>query len=475
MSENIVETSGAAESKNAAELTELNRAAELNNAAESNDPAELKAQILDLVRRYHKVGHKRKAFEPGKSRVPYSGRIYDEREMVNLVDSSLDYWLTAGPYADKFERKMRQFFDSKDFVLVNSGSSANLVMMTTLCAPELKQLLRASDLSPLEAGDEVITPAVTFPTTLAPIIQNRLTPVFVDCEVGTYNINPHLIEEAIGEKTRAIFVPHTVGNPCDMETIMDVAERHRLWVLEDGCDALGATFNDRLVGTFGAMSSLSFYPAHHITMGEGGGVAVNHPRLKKVARSIRDWGRDCWCDPGQSNTCGKRFDWQLGELPDGYDHKYMYSNIGYNLKVTDMQAAIGLAQTEKIAEVVAARRKNFWSLFEGLKPLEDKLILPKIDPRANPSPFGFPVTVREGIDRTRLVQHLEDANIETRLVFGGNILRQPGFMNIERRIHANLDESDTIMRSTLFVGVYPWLTEEMIGYMVETFTKFFSK
>lgn len=439
------------------------------------DAEELKRQILDLVRQYHAVGHKRKAFEPGKSRVPYSGRIYDDHEMVNLVDSSLDYWLTAGPYAEKFERTMQEFYDSKDFVLVNSGSSANLLMIATLCAEEIGGFLKSSPLQPMKPGDEVITPAVTFPTTLAPIIQNGLVPVFVDCEVGTYNIDPSLIEDAIGERTRAIFIPHTVGNPCDMATIMEVANRRNLWVLEDGCDALGATFDGQLVGTFGAMSSLSFYPAHHITMGEGGGVVVNNPRLKKTCTSIRDWGRDCWCGPGQSNTCNKRFSYQLGELPHGYDHKYIYSNIGYNLKVTDMQAAIGLAQFDKIDFVVESRRRNFARLMDGLKPLEDQIILPRIDPRANPSPFGFPVTVREGIDRGALVRHLENANIETRLVFGGNILRQPGFLNIERRIASSMEQSDMIMRSTLFVGVYPWLTDEMIGYMIETFTDFFRR
>jgi len=435
--------------------------------------AELKTQILEMVRRYYRLAHQRKPFEPGKTRITYSGRVYDEQEMLNLVDSALDFWLTAGPYADKFERKMCQFFNSRDFILVNSGSSANLLMVATLCSTELRRYLRPIDLPPLQPGDEVITPVVTFPTTLAPITQNRLVPVFVDCEVGTYNVNPELIEDAIGPKTRAIFVPHTVGNPCDMGIIMDVARRHDLWVLEDGCDALGATFDEQLVGTFGAMSSLSFYPAHHITMGEGGGVVVNHPRLKKTARSIRDWGRDCWCDSGKFNTCGKRFGWQLGELPLGYDHKYIYSNVGYNLKVTDLQAAIGLAQTKKIGQFVQSRRHNFWRLYEGLKPLEDYLILPKIDPRANPSPFGFPITVREGIDRNQLIQHLEAANIETRLVFGGNILRQPGFMHIERRVPGSLEQSDVIMRDTLFVGVYPGLTEEMIDYVVEQFYLFF--
>jgi CDP-4-dehydro-6-deoxyglucose reductase, E1 len=392
----------------------------------------LKHQILDLVRRYYAVAHQRPEFEPGRTRVSYSGRVFDEREMVLLADSALDFWLTSGPYADKFERRMRQFFDCRDFLLVNSGSSANLLMLSTLCAPDLVNNLRGEGPGPLQPGDEVITPAVTFPTTVAPIIQNRLVPVFVDCEVGTYNINPGLIEAAIGPRTKAIFVPHTVGNPCNMEIIPEIARRRNLWLLEDGCDALGATFSGQLAGTFGAMSSLSFYPAHHITMGEGGGVAINAFGLQKTAKSVRDWGRDCWCDPGKSDTCGKRFEWQLGELPCGYDHKYIYSNIGYNLKVTDMQAAIGLAQADRIDEFVEARRRNFRHLQKGLKDWQEYLILPKIDPRANPSPFGFPITVREGVDRGKLVRHLENAQIETRLVFGGNIVRQPGFLNIER-------------------------------------------
>lgn len=434
--------------------------------------SELKDHILEMVRHYFQIAHQRKPFEPGKTRIPYSGRVYDEREMLNLIDSALDFWLTAGPYADNFEHKMRQFFQSGDFILVNSGSSANLIMVATLCSPTLRDHLRPTDYPPIQAGDEVITPAVTFPTTLAPIIQNRLVPVFVDCEVGTYNVNPGLIEDAIGPKTRAIFIPHMVGNPCDMSVIMDVARRRDLWVLEDCCDALGATFDEQLVGTFGAMSSLSFYPAHHITMGEGGGVVVNHPCLKKTVRSIRDWGRDCWCDPGKSDSCGKRFGWQLGELPPGYDHKYIYSNIGYNLKVTDLQAAIGLAQTEKIEQFVQARCRNFWHIYEGLKSLENYLILPKIDPRANASPFCFPITVREGVSRNQLVQYLEAANIETRLVFGGNILRQPGFMNIERRVPGTLEQSDIIMRNTLFFGVYPGLTIEMIEYLLEVLHTF---
>jgi CDP-4-dehydro-6-deoxyglucose reductase, E1 len=308
---------------------------------------------------------------------------------------------------------------------------------------------------------------------VAPIVQNRLVPVFVDCEIGTYNIDSRLVEEAIGPRTRAIFVPHTVGNPCDMEVLSEIARRRNLWLLEDCCDALGASFNGQLAGTFGQMASLSFYPAHHMTMGEGGGVAVNGFGLQKAARSVRDWGRDCWCDPGKSNTCSTRFDWQAGELPFGYDHKYIYSNVGYNLKVTDLQAAIGLAQTEKLESFIAARRANFQRLYQGLRPFEEYLILPKTDPRANPSPFAFPITVRPGIERTRLVRHLEDALIETRLVFGGNIVRQPGFLNIEKRVHGSLEASDTVMRDTFFIGVYPGLTNEMIDYVLETFAAFF--
>ena len=439
-----------------------------------SDAAAIRAQILELTAEYYASVHAPKPFVPGQSRVHYSGRVFDEQEVIALVGSSLDFWLTFGPYGNEFEQKMKRHFGARDFVLVNSGSSANLLMIATLCAEELDQYLRPDDKPRLRAGDEVITPAVTFPTTLAPIVQHQLFPVFVDCEVGTYNINPALLEDAIGPRTRAIFIPHTVGNPCDMATILDVAQRHHLWVLEDSCDALGATFDNRAVGTFGDMASLSFYPAHQMTMGEGGGVVVNMPRLPKTCRSIREWGRDCWCDPGKSNTCGKRFDWTLGELPTGYDHKYIYSNIGYNLKPTDMQAAIGLAQFAKLPGFVAARRRNFQRLYEQLTPLQDFLILPKIDSRAQPSPFGFPITLRDGIDRRKIIERLEAANIETRLVFGGNILRQPGFRNIPRRIHGDLSQSDVIMRQTFFVGVYPGLSDEAIDYVAAQITACFA-
>ncbi len=429
---------------------------------------ELKRHILALVEDYYREAHQKAPFVPGKTKITYSGRVYDEREMVNLVSSSLDFWLTAGPYARKLEAGLRLFFGSQEFALVNSGSSANLLMVATLCARGLE-----GPLAPLKPGDEVLTPAVTFPTTLTPILHNGLVPLFVDCEMGTYNLDPALVEDAVGPRTRAILVPHTLGIPADMATVLDVAQRHRLWVLEDCCDALGATFDGHLVGTFGAMASVSFYPAHQMTMGEGGGVSVNEPSLAKTLVSLRDWGRDCWCEPGRSNTCGKRFDWQMGQLPRGYDHKYVYSNLGYNLKVTDMQAAIGLAQLEKLPEFVARRRHNFARMFEGLRTLEDRIVLPRIHPLSHPSPFGFPMTLRQTGLRRELIRHLEAAHIETRLVFGGNILRQPGFQDIPHRVHGGLDESDRIMNDTLFVGVYPGLTDEMVDYVVECVHVFF--
>jgi CDP-6-deoxy-D-xylo-4-hexulose-3-dehydrase len=434
---------------------------------------QLKAEILDLVREYYSVAHAPGEFHPGKSRVNYAGRVFNDEEMVNLVDSSLDFWLTAGPYCQKFESKLSEYFGARKSLLVNSGSSANLLMVATLCSQSGSAYLKDSDLPPLSDGDEVITPAVTFPTTLAPLVQHRLVPVFVDCELGKYNINPQLIEDAIGPKTRAIFIPHTLGNPCDMKTIMRIARERNLWVLEDGCDAFGSKYNGQLVGTFGALSSISFYPAHHITMGEGGAVVVNHPRLQKVAESLRDWGRDCWCAPGVSNTCGKRFGWQLGELPPGYDHKYIYSSIGYNLKATDMQAAIGLAQMDKLEVFTEARKINFKFLYEHLKPLENHLLLPVHEAESDPSPFGFPITVRDGVKRPDLISHLESANIETRLLFGGNILRQPAFRNIPHRVFGELTNSDVVMNDSFFIGVYPKLTKPMLEYVVETFFSFF--
>ena len=353
----------------------------------------------------------------------------------------------------------------RDVILVNSGSSANLVALTSLLSEMLPE--------PLRPGDEVITPAATFPTTLAPIVQNSLLPVFVDCEIGTYNADLDQVEAAISPRTRAIVLPHTLGNVFDLDRVAALCKKHALYLVEDTCDALGSKWDGKLVGTFGDFASMSFYPAHHITMGEGGAVATNKALQARVARSVRDWGRDCWCAPGVSNTCNKRFDWQLGDLPRGYDHKYIYSNIGYNLKPTDLQAAIGLAQMEKLPGFIARRKRNFQRLYEGLKDLPD-LILPRWDSRADVSWFAFPITVRPevGFARKDLVAHLEASKIETRMIFAGNLLRQPAYRKIQRRVVGELKNTDLVMTNTFFVGVYPGLTDPMLDFMVERFHAF---
>lgn len=427
----------------------------------------LRLLITSTIPLFYDFYHKPKPFIAGKTKINYSGRVYNEEELINLVNSSLDFWLTAGPYAKKLEKKFREFFNAKAFYLVNSGSSANLIMVSSLKSQKLK--------NPLRQGDEIITPAVTFPTTLTPILQNGFIPVFIDCEIGTYNIIPELLEEAIGPKTRAVFIPHTLGNPVNMDVVMEVTKKYNLYLLEDACDALGAEWDGNLIGTFGNMASLSFYPAHHITMGEGGGVVINDSKFVKIALSIRDWGRNCWCEPGKSNTCGKRFSGQYGKLPFGYDHKYVYSHSGYNLKVTDMQAAIGLVQFEKLSQFIETRRRNFAFYYENLEDLQDRIILPKWEKKANPSWFGFPVTVREGIDAKKVVERLEDTGIETRKVFAGNILKQPGFLDIPHRIVGNLKNTDKIMMRTFFIGVYAGLTKEMKENIVETIRKVFKE
>jgi CDP-6-deoxy-D-xylo-4-hexulose-3-dehydrase len=433
----------------------------------SDDAAALRERILALVREYAAVAHAPRPFVPGESRVPYAGRVYDARELTSLVGASLDFWLTAGPEAERFEKAMRSLFRAVAFLLVNSGSSANLVMLSALTSSMVER--------PLRPGDEVVTPAVTFPTTLTPIVQNGLVPVFVDCEVGTYNADPKALEAAIGPRTRALMLPHTLGNPFDLATAARLAREHDLYLLEDCCDALGSTFDGRRVGTFGHMASLSFYPAHHMTTGEGGGVVINRGGLVRAAESMRDWGRDCWCPPGQANTCGKRYQWQLGDLPAGYDHKYIYSNLGYNLKATDLQAAIGMAQLEKLPDFCARRRENFRRLYDGLRRWEDRLILPRWLPQADPAWFGFPLTVRDGVSRLDLVRFLDDRKIETRMIFAGNVLRQPGFRGIPHRVVGDLASSDTVMNDTFFLGVYPGLTAPMIDYVVESVAAFFAR
>jgi CDP-6-deoxy-D-xylo-4-hexulose-3-dehydrase len=427
----------------------------------------LKQEILEKTRAYYDLAHERPPFVPGRSRVMYSGRTYGAEELVNVVDAGLDFWLTLGPYGDLFERQLAEYVGCRHTALVNSGSSANLTCVMSLMSPQLPR--------PLRPGDEVITPAVTFPTTLAPIVQCGLVPVFVDCELGTYNVDPALLEGAISPRTRAMMIPHTLGNPFALDVVTDLAREHDLYVIEDSCDALGATWDGQRVGTFGDLASLSFYPAHQMTMGEGGAVLVNKARYQRIVRSVRDWGRDCWCAPGENNTCGKRFGWQLGDLPAGYDHKYVYSHIGLNLKPTDLQAAIGVAQLQRVPGFVDARRRNFATLYAGLEQFADRLLLPVTDPRAEASWFGFPITVKEGVSRQSLVRWLETGNIETRTVFGGNILRQPGYREIEHRVFGSLERSDRIMEDTFFVGVHPGLTDEMLDYVLERFASFFAR
>jgi CDP-6-deoxy-D-xylo-4-hexulose-3-dehydrase len=425
----------------------------------------LKGEILEKTREYYRVAHNRAPFVPFASRVGYAGRVYGDEELANVVDAGLDFWLTLGPWGDRFEHMLKTRLGAKDVALVNSGSSANLTAVTTLMAPQLEDRMRP--------GDEVITPAATFPTTVAPLLQNHLVPVLVDCELGTYNMNAALVEDAISPRTRAIMLPHTLGNPTGLGAIADVAARHHLFLIEDGCDALGSLYDGRPVGTFGDLSTISFYPAHHITMGEGGAVVSNKNRYNRIIRSIRDWGRDCWCAPGESNTCGKRFGWDLGCLPAGYDHKYTYTNVGYNLKPTDLQAAIGVAQLQRLDDFVKTRRQNFDHLYRGLTPYQDRLVLPSWDERSVPAWFGFPITVREGISRRRLVQWLEDSNIETRDLFGGHILKQPGYMDANVRVHGELTQTERVLTDTFFVGVYPGLDHSMIEFVVSRFEAFF--
>lgn len=420
----------------------------------------IREQILQLTREFVA---ERWGNSPGtapEGLMPVSGRVWDASEVTSLVDASLDFWLTAGRFAQRFESEFAAWFGQRRCLLVNSGSSANLVAVSGLRSPRLGD--RA-----LQAGDEVITCASGFPTTINPIIQNGLKPVFLDAHIPTYNMSTEHLEEAIGPRTRAIVLAHTLGNPFDLDTVTAVAKKHDLFLIEDTCDAVGATYDGQLVGTFGDIATVSFYPAHHITMGEGGAVLCQSPVLARVLESIRDWGRDCWCPPGESNTCGKRFEWQLGELPAGYDHKYIYSHIGYNLKATDMQAAVGVAQLEKLDEFVGIRRANFELLHGALSPLEHKLILPEWSPRAEPSWFGYPITVRDGVDRSALVRFLEENGVATRQLFAGNIVRQPSFRSVDYRVVGSLDGADQIMRDTFWVGVYPGLTGDHIQRTAE--------
>ena len=428
------------------------------------DPRE---EIIELVRKYYAEKFGSKKFDPDTDLIHYAGRVFDEQELVNLVDASLDFFLTASRYAEQFENRFAEYLGLSNAILVNSGSSANLIALSALTSPKLGERR-------LKPGDEVITVAAGFPTTLAPIIQNQLIPVFVDVNPGDYTAIPERLDQAISPKTRAIFMAHTLGVPFNLDIAMELAKHHNLWLIEDNCDALGSRYHGKLTGTFGHLASMSFYPAHHITMGEGGCVVTDDGELAHIARSFRDWGRDCYCSGGESNTCGKRFSQQFGSLPAGYDHKYVYSHIGYNLKVTDMQAAIGCAQLDKLESFTARRRENHKRLQEIMKPYEDRLLLPAALENSDPSWFCYVITVRPdaGFTRNELTRFLEENRIETRNLFSGNLLRHPAFENIQHRVVGDLKNTDLIMNNSFFIGVYPGIDELQLEKIADIFGRF---
>jgi CDP-4-dehydro-6-deoxyglucose reductase, E1 len=451
-------------------MNDIPGASQLQALAEQSDEAQLRHLILDLVGEYARRHHAPQTFVAGESPVPVSGKVYGAEDMQALVDSSLDFWLTTGRFNAAFEEKLAARIGVQHALTTNSGSSANLLALSSLCS----HYLRGDALKP---GDEVITVATGFPTTVNPALQYGLVPVFVDVDIPTYNIKPDAIEAAVSDRTRAIMIAHTLGNPFDLGEVMRVAEKYDLWVVEDCCDALGATYGGQNVGTFGDIGTLSFYPAHHVTMGEGGAVFTDKPRLKRVIESMRDWGRDCWCAPGMDNTCGKRFCRKLGDLPMGYDHKYTYSHCGYNLKITDMQAAVGLAQLDRLEGFITARRRNFDLLTELLKPFEEAFILPEATPDSEPSWFGYPITIRQSAPFTRdkLVQHLDAHRVGTRLLFGGNLIRQPYMRGRNYRVVGSLDNANFVTESTFWIGLYPGLGELHLEYVAETVEGFLRK
>ena len=433
---------------------------------------QLRRQILDLTAEYVAEAFPAKEFKPGLSPVPVSGKVIDAADIGSVVDSALDNWFTTGHFAEEFERKLARFVGVRCASLVNSGSSANLLAISALTSPKLGDRR-------LKPGDEVITVAAGFPTTVNPILQNRLVPVFVDVTLPTYEIDVSQLEAALSDRTRAVMIAHTLGNVFDLDAVTAFTRKHDLWLIEDCCDALGSTWlgstgKARKVGTFGDIATVSFYPAHHITLGEGGAVLTDKPNLQVLIESFRDWGRDCWCHTGKENTCGKRFDWQLGSLPCGYDHKYTYSHIGYNLKATDMQAALGVSQIEKLPNFIERRKANLRYLHAALKPLADCLLLPEATPGSDPAWFGFPIAVRQDAPFTRqdLIAALEAKKIATRLLFAGNLLRQPAYQDCEYRAIGNLPNTDFVMNNVFWLGVYPGLTTEMLDFVAETILSF---
>jgi CDP-6-deoxy-D-xylo-4-hexulose-3-dehydrase len=433
-----------------------------------DDIFKIKNEILSLVNDYSDINFKQKDFVPGLSEVPVSGKVIGSLELKNMVEASLDGWLTTGRFNEQFEKKLANFLEIKCLLTVNSGSSANLIAFSTLTSPKLKE--RA-----IQKGDEVISVAAGFPTTVNPIIQFGAIPVFIDIKIPTYNVDESLVEEAITKKTKAIMLAHTLGNPFNVKKIKEICEKYNLWLIEDSCDALGSKFNNQNVGTFGDLATLSFYPAHHITMGEGGAVFTNSKKLERIAESFRDWGRDCYCEPGKDNTCKKRFDWQLGDLPFGYDHKYTYSHSGYNMKITDMQAACGLAQLDRLEGFIKKRKENFNFLYKSIKALEEFLILPEPEKNSDPSWFGFPLTLKKNnkYNRNDLIKYLNENKIGTRLLFSGNLIKQPYMKNINFKVHGNLKNTDLIMENTLWIGLYPGLSKEQLQYSVLKIKDFF--
>jgi len=431
---------------------------------------DLKVKLRHIIKEYFSVYHAGKMaapFVPGESFVPVSGKVYDGEDMATAMEALLDFWLTTGRFARSFEESFSKYLGVRHTLLCNSGSSANLLAIAALTSPRLKDRR-------LQPGDEVITLASGFPTTLNPILQHRLVPVFVDVHIPTYNADVSQLEAALSPRTKAVFLPHTLGNPFALDAVADFCRARDLWLIEDSCDALGAAYKDRLVGGFGDLATFSFYPAHHITMGEGGAVVTGDGELKKIIASFRDWGRDCWCETGQNDTCRRRFEQQFGDLPHGYDHKYVYSHIGYNLKLTDYQAALGVSQLKKLPRFIETRRKNFGILYESLKELEEFFILPEATAHSEPSWFGFPLAVRPEapFSRNDLIRHLDRAKIDTRLLFGGNLTRQPAYRDMPHRKVGPLANSDFVMTQVFWIGVYPGLRREMLEYVIDIMKNF---